>query len=45
MTGVTPRFGSVVNTVAFGDESNDSYLFPKCCVNSSYLLQVLEIQH
>jgi len=42
-TGVTPQFGSVVGTLAFGDESNNSSFFPNCCVNSSYVLQVLEI--
>ncbi|MEH1942417.1 MAG: hypothetical protein V7L01_19685 [Nostoc sp.] len=43
-TGVTPQNESVVGTVAFGDQSNDSSTFPNCCVNSAYQLDFIRFE-
>ncbi|MBD0387556.1 MAG: hypothetical protein ICV54_13790 [Nostoc sp. C3-bin3] len=43
-TGVTPQNESVVGTVAFGDQSNDSSFFPNCCVNSAYQLDFIRFE-
>ncbi|BBD69263.1 hypothetical protein NIES4072_34090 [Nostoc commune NIES-4072] len=43
-TGVTPQNESVVGTVAFGDQSNDSISFDNCCVNSAYQLDFIRFQ-
>ncbi|WP_375509436.1 hypothetical protein [uncultured Nostoc sp.] len=42
--GVTPQDESIVGTVAFGDQSNDSIDFPNCCVNSAYQLDFIRFQ-
>ncbi|MCL6752420.1 PEP-CTERM sorting domain-containing protein [Nostoc sp. CCCryo 231-06] len=43
-TGVTPQDESVIGTVAFGDQSNDSMSFGNCCVNSAYKLDFIRFQ-